>query len=262
MSKSTIKRVQLVGRRGPLQAAFTIKELREMLKLPSVTTVWRKEDFIGIEDVVESIQRPRKRLIELMLSNMKAQNYTDTQERQFLPIFLKSPLSISYNSIDFAVNEMHGDKSIAIGEEMENLPADLIVRSIGYKSSCADSDIPFNKSAEKVLNTNGRVLVSGVSEVIDRGLYTAGWLATGPTGVIVNTMTGAFGVGKRIVEDFNGDLIPCGSQKPGLDIKKLPAVTWDKWERIDKAEVDAGKTKGKPREKIVSITKMLEIAGV
>lgn len=36
-----------MGRRGPLQAAFTIKELREMLKLPNVKTCWRLDDFAG-----------------------------------------------------------------------------------------------------------------------------------------------------------------------------------------------------------------------
>ncbi|KAL5285813.1 FDXR family protein [Megaselia abdita] len=261
LSTSNIKRVQLVGRRGPLQAAFTIKELREMLKLPNVTTVWRREDFEGVEDLVASLQRPRKRLTELMLTSLKAQNFTDTQERQFLPIFLRSPETISYNSLDVVVNKMAGDKAVKT-KDMENLPADLILRSIGYRSTCADSEIPFNEKAGKVFNHNGRVLVNGDSEVIDRGLYTAGWLGTGPTGVILTTMNTAFGVGKHIVDDFNGNLIKCDQNKPGLDIKKLRAVTWDKWERIDKAEIEAGAGKGKPREKIVSINTMLEVAGV
>ena len=47
LSRSNIKKVFLVGRRGPLQVAFTIKELREMLKLPNVDTIWRPEDFNG-----------------------------------------------------------------------------------------------------------------------------------------------------------------------------------------------------------------------
>lgn len=48
LAESTIKRVYLVGRRGPLQVAFTIKELREMLKLPNCATIWREQDFEGI----------------------------------------------------------------------------------------------------------------------------------------------------------------------------------------------------------------------
>lgn len=47
LSESKVKRVYLIGRRGPLQVAFTIKELREILKLPSCQTCWRREDFIG-----------------------------------------------------------------------------------------------------------------------------------------------------------------------------------------------------------------------
>lgn len=47
LARSKVERVHLVGRRGPLQAAFTIKELREMLKLPNVQTCWRKDDFTG-----------------------------------------------------------------------------------------------------------------------------------------------------------------------------------------------------------------------
>lgn len=45
LSRSNIRKVLLVGRRGPLQAAFTIKELREMIKLPHCATNWRPSDF-------------------------------------------------------------------------------------------------------------------------------------------------------------------------------------------------------------------------
>ena len=36
LSESKIKHVHVVGRRGPMQAAFTIKELRELLQLEDV----------------------------------------------------------------------------------------------------------------------------------------------------------------------------------------------------------------------------------
>lgn len=232
-----------------------------MLKLPNVTTAWRREDFVGVEEVVGSLARPRKRLTELMLTSLKTQTTTDTKERQFLPIFLRSPETISYNSLDVVVNKMDGDKAVRTND-MENLPADLILRSIGYRSTCADVGIPFDDKAGRVFNQNGRVFIKGNSEVVDRGLYTAGWLGTGPTGVILTTMSTAFGVGKNIVDDFNGKLIPCEESKPGLDVSQLRAVTWDKWERIDKFEVEAGSANGKPREKIVSIDKMLKVAGV
>lgn len=47
---SNVRRVILVGRRGPLEVSFTIKELREMTKLPGVGTVLRAEDFAVVRD--------------------------------------------------------------------------------------------------------------------------------------------------------------------------------------------------------------------
>jgi adrenodoxin-NADP+ reductase len=54
LSKSQVKRVLLIGRRGPLQAAFTIKELREMIKLDNCRTIFRKDDFKGVKEFLPS----------------------------------------------------------------------------------------------------------------------------------------------------------------------------------------------------------------
>lgn len=47
----------LIGRRGPLQVSFTIKELREMITLPGCRTVISPEDVSGIGDVIEGISQ-------------------------------------------------------------------------------------------------------------------------------------------------------------------------------------------------------------
>ncbi|XP_076654151.1 NADPH:adrenodoxin oxidoreductase, mitochondrial isoform X2 [Halictus rubicundus] len=70
LSKSKVRKVSLVGRRGPLQAAFTIAELREIIKLDGCKTYWRPADFVGVKDIVESLARPRRRLTELMLKSL------------------------------------------------------------------------------------------------------------------------------------------------------------------------------------------------
>jgi len=46
--------VKLIGRRGPLQVAFTIKELREMLALPDCVTVCNPQDFETVRSAVPS----------------------------------------------------------------------------------------------------------------------------------------------------------------------------------------------------------------
>jgi len=44
----------LIGRRGPLQVALTIKELREMIRLPDCKPLLSKEDFIGVDKLIQS----------------------------------------------------------------------------------------------------------------------------------------------------------------------------------------------------------------
>lgn len=94
------------------------------------------------------------------------------------------------------------------------------------------------------------------------GLYVAGWLGTGPTGVILTTMNGAFAVARTICEDFEANKIAHDEQKPGLDTTRKRIVTWKGWQQIDKAEEAEGKKHGKPREKIVRVDEMLKVAGV
>jgi len=53
LSKSRVRKVYLVGRRGPVQAAFTVAELREMMKLPRCKPVLSRSDFAAFENHVE-----------------------------------------------------------------------------------------------------------------------------------------------------------------------------------------------------------------
>ncbi|XP_062136565.1 NADPH:adrenodoxin oxidoreductase, mitochondrial [Drosophila sulfurigaster albostrigata] len=263
LANSKVERVHLVGRRGPLQAAFTIKELREMLKLPQVETRWRPEDFTGVDAQLDKLQRPRKRLTELMLKSLGEQSNRQSGDisKQFLPIFLRAPKAIVEREMEFAITEVQENSAVATSAT-EKLPADLILRSIGYKSSCADAGINFDARRGQVCNEQGRVLQDKETKQTAPGLYVAGWLGTGPTGVILTTMNGAFAVAKTICDDIAANAFDTTSLKPGFDPSNKPIVTWEGWQRIDKHETEAGKAKGKPREKIVSIPEMLRIAGV
>ncbi|XP_076654152.1 NADPH:adrenodoxin oxidoreductase, mitochondrial isoform X3 [Halictus rubicundus] len=85
LSKSKVRKVSLVGRRGPLQAAFTIAELREIIKLDGCKTYWRPADFVGVKDIVESLARPRRRLTELMLKSLGETPANTTHESEKIP---------------------------------------------------------------------------------------------------------------------------------------------------------------------------------
>ncbi|XP_046408937.1 NADPH:adrenodoxin oxidoreductase, mitochondrial [Ischnura elegans] len=268
LSQSRLKKVIMVGRRGPLNVAFTIKEIREMLKLPECKTVMDPNAFAGIREVIEGLPRPRRRLMELVCQaalDPPPPSWSDAK-RTFEPLFLRSPLeflrcsqSDRLSGVRLAVNKLSDDRAVPTGVE-ECLECGLALRSIGYKGIKAGKDIPFDDEKGTVLNNNGQV--DGA-----KGLYCSGWVATGPTGVILTTMSNSFEVGHTIVQHMETGLVDISMNKPGYEAvsqillkKGIQTVSFSDWEKIDEEEKKRGEAVGKPREKIVSVEEMLAIA--
>ncbi|KAL6258674.1 hypothetical protein P5V15_010626 [Pogonomyrmex californicus] len=262
LCNSKVKRVSMIGRRGPLQAAFTTAELREIIKLENCKTFWREEDFANVREIVPTLARPRRRLTELMLKSLTESTSNSVYTKELHPIFLRSPVEFhgnnSLKSIKFSINRLRGETiqntvAEATGE-FEEIPCGLAVRSIGFKSLQIDSSIPFNVKKACVENTNGKV---------DGNLYCAGWAETGPIGVILSTMTNAFQVGRLICNELvSSDENRAGSDglREILDFKGIQVVSYEDWQKIDRVELERGKQRKKLREKIVDVLEMLEIA--
>uniref|UniRef100_A0A182PVJ2 NADPH:adrenodoxin oxidoreductase, mitochondrial n=1 Tax=Anopheles epiroticus TaxID=199890 RepID=A0A182PVJ2_9DIPT len=275
LSQSRIETVHLVGRRGPLQAAFTIKELREMLKLSNCTTIWRSDDFDHVEESIPNLPRPRKRITELMVKSLAEQSPTKAPPvgRCFRPVFFRSPINIigsgKVEAVEYVVNKLADGRAVPT-EQRETIEADLVCRSIGYRAVSVDNHINFDARKGCVNNAGGRVLkrnLTGSDQTIDdiedkyeTGLYASGWLATGPTGVILTTMNNSFGVADLVCRDFASNTIRLNGSRPGLDLTGRTYVSWNGWKAIDSEEVRLGQAKGKPREKLTSIETMLQIA--
>lgn len=234
-----------------------------MIKLPNVSTLWRETDFEGVEESVTKLQRPRKRITELMLNSLNSQkDIKRICPKIFSPIFYRSPIDISESSVKLAKTMLMGDSSSSsaravVTNDVEFLKTDLVIRSIGYKSINIDPSIPFDEKLGCIKNEDGRVAP---------GLYTTGWLGHGPTGVILNTMNNAFAVANHVCDDLNNNK-SLGEHKPGseytlnvLKEKNVQVVKWKDWEKIDEYEINEGKKLGKCREKVTDINKMLEIA--
>nr|CAH7749364.1 unnamed protein product [Callosobruchus chinensis] len=268
LQKSKVKRVYLVGRRGPLQAAFTIKELREMLRLPGCSTIWRKEDFVDVSKHTSALKRPRKRITELMLQSVEESKAADGQ-KEFQPVFFRAPSKILGSNKVYVTTmilcktilkgtsntEQEIQKMAAVGTEAEeNIECSLVVPSIGYKAVPADPDVPFDFKKGVVMNSSYKV---------KKGLYVCGWLATGPRGVILNTMNGAFEAADVILKDITEGHLTNEPKGGYDDVKKglnTQVVEWKDWLKIDKKEQEDGARLGKPREKITDIAEMLKIA--
>lgn len=243
-SESRVRRVVIIGRRGPLNVSFTIKELREMIKLKGVNTIMSEADFDGVREQLATLERPRKRLTELMLKSLN--QGTNSEDKSWELKLWRTP------------NEILGDDSVTgiklsdsrdpgISEIVE---CGLVVRSVGYSSSQADPQLPWDSDKCVMPNNDGRV---------GPGLYTAGWLATGPRGVIIDTMNTAFKVAANMATDLNGRKLEEKPGRSGLESKLVKSTSWEDWEKIDKEEVRRGELVGKSREKIVSPQEMITI---
>lgn len=276
LAESQVRRVLIVGRRGPMQIACTIKELREMVNLPGTRPEMVATDFEGVTEALKDVPRPRKRLTELMLKTALEKPGEKEQERRNKASriwgfrFFRSPIKVladpSHNKITgirLAVNKLEGSgegaQAVLTGEE-EDVPCGLVVSSIGYKSLSIDPSVPFDSRKAIVPNIMGRVQQAA-------GLYCSGWLKTGPTGVIATTMNNSFDTARSLMEDMDSGTLDLSAAKPGsqsisalLEKRGVKPVTFSDWEKIDNVEMMKGEASGKPREKLLTVEEMLQVA--
>ncbi|KAF7705560.1 NADPH:adrenodoxin oxidoreductase, mitochondrial [Silurus meridionalis] len=270
LKASRVNRVLIVGRRGPLQIACTIKEVREMINLPETKADMLPSDFEGIAEVLKGLPRPRKRLTELMLMTLKVNEGGQNTCKRWGFRFLRSPVEVLPDAdgkkvagIRLAVNKLEGS-----GEEARALPTGqtqdvecgLLISSIGYKSLPLDPTVPFDPRTFTVPNNMGRVLHTA-------GLYCSGWVKRGPTGVIATTMNDSFETARTLLKDAASGTLDLSVYKAGaqeitalLKTRGVRAVSFSEWEKINSEEVRRGEALGKPREKVLDVKEMLEVA--
>nr|XP_056723322.1 NADPH:adrenodoxin oxidoreductase, mitochondrial [Euleptes europaea] len=277
LARSKVRRVCLVGRRGPLQVAFTIKELREMINLPSARPFLDPADFKGLGDAIKDVPRPRRRLTELMAKTALEEPGEElagrwaSASREWSLKFLRSPLEVlpatdgkRARGIRMAVTRLESSgetvKAVPTGE-VEDLLCGLILSSIGYRSLPIDPAVPFEAKQGIIPNNLGRVLGAP-------GLYCSGWVKRGPVGVILTTMNDSFDTAQSVLEDLGSGSLDVSKAKEGFELVRIMLqsrgihpVSFSDWEKIDVAEVARGKLAGKPREKIVDPREMLELTG-
>lgn len=144
LRQSRIKHVTLVGRRGPMQVSFTIKELRELTKLNHVDSMLNKEDFNQIDqNMIDRLERPRKRLTELILKIARVSLSKENIERYWYLKFWRRPKHINgktiVESVDFeqtepVPNSDFADENLSVrgNGKIETIPCGLVIKSIGY----------------------------------------------------------------------------------------------------------------------------------
>ena len=269
IASSPLQEIVVLGRRGPAQAAFTTPELKEL------------GDLAGADILVDPAELELDPVSEAALE-------TDTNARRNLEVlrefaarepagkprairlrFAVSPVEIvgagRVEAVQVVSNELvadHAGRIAAVAtDDRATIPAGLVFRSVGYRG-VAIPGVPFDESRGVVSNDRGRVL--GADGEPLPGVYAAGWIKRGPTGVIGTNKKDATETVALLLEDARAGRLPAGD---GADIVELLAargvepVLYAGWEAIDATEKERGQPLGRPRVKLCTWADLLEAAG-
>jgi NADPH-dependent glutamate synthase beta subunit-like oxidoreductase len=263
LKASNLKRITILGRRGPHQIMMTPKELGELGHLERASP--RVEPVDLPPESEDALLEPglRKSVNHLRSFAAIPEDIHGEAPIEIAFDFFAQPLTLvgdgkvpdRIGAIEVERTRVEAGKAIATGEKYR-VPADLVISCIGYRTSPI-ADVPFDEREGRFANDEGRILP---------GLYAVGWARRGPSGTIGTNKPDGFGVAEIIAGDIAaGVLGPEGKSGPaGFDAlakeRGLDVVTFRDWKKIEEAEEKAAR-EGAPREKFVDIEAMIRARG-
>ena len=268
LSASSIREVVVLGRRGPLQAAYTGSELLALgdlgvdivieadgVESPSPETAdWRRyPDALKARVTSELMTRPRR-----------------NTDKRIVFRYLCSPIAIfgpgRVAGLQVMSNRLTaGPQGSLIAEptgEVDELRTGLVFRSIGYRGEPL-AGLPFDERSGTIPNDGARV-IDPLTERPIPGAFVAGWIKRGPTGVIGTNKACAHQTIDGVIEDRGAGRLP--EPALGLVVEELLAerncqyVSFEEWSTIDRHERLAGKRQGRPRRKVVCHSELIALA--
>lgn len=264
LSKSKIKTIYVIGRRGAAQVKYTLPEIKEMGELENCNPIIDASELeLNEASQAELEEGQTKRIFEVMTEFSQRQPDSAKSKNMHFK-FLLSPVEIQG---DTHADKLVLEKNILEGEagkqrakgtgEKITLDCGLVFRSIGYRGIPIPG-VPFHEQWGVFPNEAGRITDNGV---VVEGLYVAGWIKRGPSGVIGTNKPDAVETVNNLLEDMP-KLTPCSTPDSAAVLRLLKergvrVITWDDWGKIDKAETEKGQASGKPRERITRIAEML-----
>jgi ferredoxin--NADP+ reductase len=275
LAASRIKEIIVLGRRGPAQAAYTNPELRELAELAGADVVVAPDEVVL--DAVTSSALDRGELDATTRTNVElATRYAhaplEGKPKRIVLRFCVSPVEIVGDGRvegvrvvrNHLLDDGTGRLAASPGHELPALEAGLVVASVGYRGS-AIPGVPFDDRRATIPNVGGRVL-DLANDLPLPGVYTAGWVKRGPSGVIGTNKRCAQETVAALIDDLEAGRLsrPVVDPEPllaGLRDRGVPVVGYAGWERIDAHERSLGEQAGRPRVKLVRRTEHLHHSG-
>jgi ferredoxin/flavodoxin---NADP+ reductase len=266
---SGIREIVVLGRRGPVQAAWTSTELGELGELAGADVVVDSTELEldpASAAELEAASNVVQRNVEILRDF--ASRKPSGKPRTVRLRFRVSPVAIHgeehVEGIELAHNRLEPDERgsvrAAATDERETVSCGLVFRSVGYRG-IGIPGVPFDERSGTMPNADGRVLDESGAPI--PGLYCAGWIKRGPTGVIGTNKKDATETVERLLEDAREGRLPA---RTGDTIEELLAergaevVMYAGWEAIDALERSRGEPHGRPRMKLCSWDDLLAAA--
>ncbi|AVH60295.1 MULTISPECIES: FAD-dependent oxidoreductase [Streptomyces] len=263
LAASKVTDISMVGRRGPSQARFTTKELRELGSLPDTEVIVDPEELALDPAYVDPSGLPaaQRRNVEV-LRGWAATPPQGRARRIRLRFFLR-PVELladkgRVGAVRFERTLPDGKGGVTGTGQYEDIEAQLVLRSVGYRGVPIEG-LPFDADHGTVPHRAGRILRDGA---ITPGEYVAGWIKRGPTGVIGTNRPCAKETVASLLEDA-----PLLAQRDlpedplaALRAEGLRPVEWAGWQAIERAEADLGASLGRSVVKLPDWDSLLTAA--
>ncbi|WAZ19791.1 FAD-dependent oxidoreductase [Streptomyces cinnabarinus] len=263
LAASRVTDIAMVGRRGPSQARFTTKELRELGSLPGTdVTVDPAEAALDPAWADASALPGAQRRNVDVLRTWSGTSPNGAPRRIRMRFFLR-PVELlaeagRVGAVRFERTAPDGRGGVTGTGQFEEIEAQLVLRSVGYRGVPLEG-LPFDAAHGTVPHLAGRVLREGA---VSPGEYVAGWIKRGPTGVIGTNRPCAKETVTSLIEDAAALVTKGVPEDPltALRAEGVEPVRWEGWRSIERAEAELGESLGRRVVKLADWQSLMDAA--
>ncbi|MCB9436354.1 MAG: FAD-dependent oxidoreductase [Anaerolineales bacterium] len=272
LNKSNIKKIYILGRRGPAQAAFTNPEIKELGEMEDAEIIVDPSevalDELSQEYLANANDRAATRNVEIMTKYSEREPNT-SKPKQIILRFLASPVEVigtdRVEAVKIVKNELYKDNRGGLRpratDQFETISAGLIFRSVGYRG-VALAGVPFREDWGTIPNEMGRIIVLETKETV-LGEYAVGWIKRGPSGIIGTNKPDSVETVQAMLEDAKAGKVLSPTSSKAEDVegllksRNIQYVTYADWHILDQLERERGAEVGRMRLKFTRIEDML-----
>jgi len=230
LNNSAIKKIFILGRRGPLESKFTIAELRELGNLNGFSPeVDYPLDSLKNMLLLPDLDTRTKKNLQLLIEYKNSKKQTN---KKIIFKFLYSPTEIlgetKAKSIKLVKNIIE-DNQLKPTDNYEEIDAGIIISAIGYETNQI-ANLTLDKSKSYFQNEDGH---------IKKNIYVTGWAANTSVGVIGSNKTPANIIANKISKSVRpNQKLPDDALKIYLKNNNKRFISKKDWVRIDKKEIE------------------------